>query len=378
MSQQAIPSEADWEQFVAPPPQYIGLDVTQRCNLQCPMCYFHGRTPHDNFVGHDMRLEAIDRLAPVWPTAQEVTLTGGGEPLLLRSFPQFIDKCHDYNPNLRVKFISNGVLMNERTARIVIEKRVYHIEFSIDGTIHYGHVGGGANYAHVKNNLRRLARLKKEYDVQEPIIGIAFVAMRDNLCELPSVIEFASEIEATVRFQPLSPTTEEQRSQNVFRYVAYTRQVLEECQARAQQLGVSFESLNMTPDLGSAPRPCDVPQKWLWLSHDGRLRPCCGGVQLGQSIYEKGLDLLRDVWNGPVIRRLRWELNTGSYGEICRQCPTLWNTIENQERAIPKTPEEQIARQQERIYELGTHLAAIRRGKVMRLMRTVNHLMGKE
>ena len=55
------------------------------------------------------------------------------------------------------------------------------------------------------------------------------------------------------------------------------------------------------------------------------------------------------------------------------------NTIENQERAVPTDPlEQQIIQLESRILELEAHLDAIRRGKVMRILRKVDRLLGKE
>lgn len=45
MNDQNVPSGVELERYIATPPQFIGLEVTQRCNLQCPMCSFHGRVP---------------------------------------------------------------------------------------------------------------------------------------------------------------------------------------------------------------------------------------------------------------------------------------------------------------------------------------------
>jgi MoaA/NifB/PqqE/SkfB family radical SAM enzyme len=385
-------SESELEQYIMPPPKYLGLEVTQRCNLRCPMCHEHGPNPHSEFVGRDMKLDVLDLLAPTLRTAHEVLLSGSGEPIVLPNFFEFVDKCHEHNPDLDVTFISNGVLFNERVCRTVIEKRVHLIEFSMDGTIQYGHVGGGADYDRVKDNLRRLARLKEEYGVKEPYVNIAFVAMRDNLCELPDLIEFASEIDAVVRVQPLSPITEEQRNQNVFRHVDYTLRALNKCKVQADQLGVKFEYKNMKEDLEQVPHRCNVPDTWLWMTYEGMLTPCCGGLTTGRNIYEPDLDV-QEIWNGAYMLRLRWELATGNYNDTCRQCPLLWNTLEGQERALsPHPPEKQVELYKKQIksyseqlkqleYDkqvLMAHIEAIRRGKVMRILRMMDRLLGRE
>lgn len=383
-----VPSEAEMTRFAAPSPRFIALEVTRRCNLRCPMCHPHTHTPHSEYMGKDMSLDVVDLLASTLRTAREVWLSGGGEPLLLPNFADFVDRCHAYNPDIDVKFISNGVLLSERKARMVIGKRVHLVELSMDGTIQYGHMGGGADYDRVKENLRQFARLREEYGVEEPHINIVFVAMRDNLCELPDLIEFASEIGAEIQVQPLSPATEEQRNQNLFRHVDYALRMLDACESRAQQLGVQFGYNGMTGNMDQTPRDCRSPYTSLWVTYSGELCPCCGGLRIGRNVYEDDLSV-ENVWNGPFMRRLRWELATDNRNDICSRCPMVHNTIENHERAVPPHPLEQqvhslvelhrqeTAHLEDRILRLESHIEAIRRGRVMRVLRAVDRLVGR-
>jgi hypothetical protein len=130
---------------------------------------------------------------------------------------------------------------------------------------------------------------------------------------------------------------------------------------------------------------CEVPNIWLWVSFDGGLRPCCAGLTTGRNIYEDNLSV-EDIWNGPFMRRLRWELDTGRYNDFCKHCPLTCNTIENQERGLPSIPlaeyiaqlEREITDSKNQIYLLEAHLEEVRNGKVMRLLRTMEQLLGKE
>lgn len=383
MNASTVPSELVLEQYIAPPPELVVLEVTMRCNLRCPMC-FHGSTPHSVFAGKDMDLETVDLLGPVLRTAREVVLGGGGEPLVMPDLARFAEKCHRHNPDIDVVLISNGLLLTEQNARMTIEKQVHRIDFSMDGTIQYGHVGGGADYDRVRDNLRLLNRLKGDYGTEEPHIRIVFVAMRDNLCELPALIEFVQEVGAAVCVQPISPATEEQRNQNLFRHSSYARRALQDCIARARERGVALEVRNMDSDLSQKPRKCRAACESLWVSFDGSLSPCCGGISTGRNIHEADLSL-EELWNGPDMRRLRWELETENYNDTCRSCSIRWNSIENQERSIPQeSPAERItclteqnARLTTQITQLSEHLTAIRNGRVMRFLRTVDRLVGR-
>jgi MoaA/NifB/PqqE/SkfB family radical SAM enzyme len=380
-----VPSEIELKRFVLPPPRYIGLEVTDRCNLRCPMCHFHGRKSwSESAAKGDMRLEVIDLLAPVMRTAHVVWLRGPGEPLLLDGFFDYVDKCHEYNPDIHVQTVSNGTLLSERNARLLVEKHVHTIEFSIDGTIQYGHVGGGADVDRVKEHVRRLVRLKREYNVAEPHINVSFVAMRDNLCELPGLIEFAAEIGAKVRIQPLFPASEAQRDQNILRHLDYTLRILDECKSKAERLGVVIIDKDLADSLAQLPGKCEMPNDWLWVTPDGVLAPCCHGLTIERSIYEENLSVA-EVWNSSTMCRLRWELATRNYNDICRRCVLISNTAEGLERAISPYSFEQaiellehrIAHLEDRNQYLESHIEAIRQGKVMRVLRFVDRLLGR-
>jgi MoaA/NifB/PqqE/SkfB family radical SAM enzyme len=361
------PTDADLDEFAMPPPVHVNLEVTARCNLQCPMCAIHATTPHADFAHTDMKLEVVDLLGRSIHAAETVLLTGGGEPLLLRDFTSFIHRVREYNPGAKITFISNGTTMTERQAHMVIEKGIHSIEFSMDGTIQYGHVGGGADYARVKDNLRRLALLKQEAGVEEPHMVITFVAMRDNLVELPDLLEFAGEIGAAgVMVQPISPSFWSHQDQNIFRHVDYARQVLHKCSAMAKEIGVPLDVRNMDFDMSDTPKECLVPFNEVWVSHDGRLKPCCGGIESMGSVYGEGLLLKKDFvfqefWNGPEIKRLRWELRTGNYRDTCRRCPILWNSPE--QGLIALSEEEDIAQLREQVDQLTAYVEQMQSGR---------------
>ncbi len=71
-----------------PYPAKLFVELTTRCNLQCPMCL---KQRHDaEFVEGDISADIFTALLPALPTLEALVLNGIGEPLLHPRLDDFI------------------------------------------------------------------------------------------------------------------------------------------------------------------------------------------------------------------------------------------------------------------------------------------------
>ena len=91
----------------------------------------------------------------------------------------------------RVEIITNGALLDEARTRALIDLAVDGLWVSIDGASRecYAGVRGDGDLPAVMTNLERLRDLKIALRSQLPRLGIAFVALKRNLAELPEVLK---------------------------------------------------------------------------------------------------------------------------------------------------------------------------------------------
>ena len=140
-------------------PTEIQVEVTNVCNLSCPMC------PHTfgNLQIEDMPVARFERILDQVAFATDVILTGWGEPLMHPEFLRFLDLCRERRPGAKVRFTTNGYLLNEERAKEVLARGVTRVAFSFDEVPHdgaadtLGHVPSKAALA----NAERFCALRK-------------------------------------------------------------------------------------------------------------------------------------------------------------------------------------------------------------------------
>lgn len=121
---------------------------------------------------------------------------GLGEPLAHRSTLQWVERAKSMG--LKVELITNGTLLNEKRSRQLIAAGLDTLWVSIDGASpeSYADVRLGAELSRVIQNLSRFDSLRPGGHFPKPEIGIAFVAMRRNIHELPAVISLGQRLGA--------------------------------------------------------------------------------------------------------------------------------------------------------------------------------------
>jgi MoaA/NifB/PqqE/SkfB family radical SAM enzyme len=165
----------------------VYVEPTSRCNLTCKTCI---RNAWDESQGDmadgtfDLVLKCLEEL----PSRPTVFFGGFGEPLLLANIAEMIKRAKQVAG--KVELITNGILLTESCARKLIESGLDTLWVSVDGVTpeSYADIRIGAELPKVLENIRRLAFMRHETS-RRPEIGIAFVAMRKNIGDLPALIK---------------------------------------------------------------------------------------------------------------------------------------------------------------------------------------------
>jgi MoaA/NifB/PqqE/SkfB family radical SAM enzyme len=173
----------------------IYVEPTNACNLNCVTCM---RNVWEEPVGR-MDAATFDRvLAGVraLPEPPILFFGGLGEPF---THPDLLDMIREAKrQELTVEAITNGILLDERRARALIDLGLDTLWVSIDGASPecYADVRREDHLPQVLANLERLRDLKIQTRCARPTLGISFVAMRRNLAELPEVLRLEHRVGA--------------------------------------------------------------------------------------------------------------------------------------------------------------------------------------
>ncbi len=176
------------------------VEITNLCNLSCSTCMRnvwqveYGCMSEQTFA---CLLSGIQAFSP----KPEIFFGGYGEPL---SHPGCLDMIEQAKSlGLKVSLITNGILLSEEVSRRLIELGLDRLWVSLDGASPecYLDIRLGNALPGIIENLKRLRALQvQQYGFygygRLPRLGIAFVAMKRNIHDLPEIIRLGSELGA--------------------------------------------------------------------------------------------------------------------------------------------------------------------------------------
>lgn len=192
----------------------IYIEPTVACNLDCITCF---RNAWEQPIGR-MAEETFERtyagLVELSPKP-DVYFGGIGEPLFHPKTIEWIWRVKKLG--VKVELITNGTILNEKISRQLIDAGLDVLWVSLDGATpeSYADVRLGAELPNVLENLRRLFKMRKGGHFPIPEIGVAFVAMKRNIADLPKIIKmghsFGAKYYSVSNIQPATADMQEDR-----------------------------------------------------------------------------------------------------------------------------------------------------------------------
>lgn len=316
---------------------FAQIEPVGQCNLRCRMCPIQFRQdgpPHGPlaFMSYEMFCGLIDDM----PALKTLHLQGMGEPLM---HPRFFDMVrYASDRGIAVTTNTNLTLLSERRARQCLESGLVQLHASLDAATAetYEHIRVRARFARVTRNLERLLRLRRKLGVTQPQVNLVVVAMRENLHELPTVVELAHRVgvdsvsvqqlchdfgEASLpaHYRPMREFVDAQTLRND--EATRVRHYFDEARRRSQELGMKLRLPRTEPRAPSDKRRCDWPWQGPYISYQGDAMPCCmvatpDRVNLG-NMAQHGVDA---VWNDAPYEEFRAALDSPTPPDVCRSC----------------------------------------------------------
>jgi len=194
----------------------VYIEPTVACNLDCITCFRNawdqpiGRMTDETFAHI---LDGLKALKPI----PHVYFGGIGEPLFHPRTVEWIRQIKALGAH--VEMITNGTILVEKKARELVEAGLDTLWVSLDGATpeSYADVRLGAELPQVVENVKRLAKMRKGGHYPKPEIGVAFVAMKRNINELPQIIQLGKSIGAKhFSVSNVQPATEEMQSDRLY------------------------------------------------------------------------------------------------------------------------------------------------------------------
>jgi len=174
-------------------PLHMQLELTNYCNLRCPICPCG--SGHLQRQPRAMDIALLERLlAEVGPYLLTASLWGWGESLLHPRLSEVLAAVRRY-PVVSLLSTNGQNLNDERVIAALLANPPTFLIVAIDGLTDETNTRFrvGARLAPALEGVRRLAELKQERRQHLPVLHMRYIVMKQNQHELPSLEGFARE-----------------------------------------------------------------------------------------------------------------------------------------------------------------------------------------
>ena len=339
----------------------VYVEATNQCNLDCVTCMRNAWDEPPGQMSATVFERVLDGLRTVQP-APSVFFGGFGEPLTHPHIVEMVAQARQ--AGAVVELITNGMLLSEPMLRGLAAAGLDRLWVSLDGATpeHYADVRLGAALPQVIANLRRLKEMRDLLPLPALRLGIAFVAMKRNIGDLPELVRLGKSLGAD-RFSVSNvlPHTAALRDE-----MLYTRSFIESTQVHSEwapridlprmdidaRTGESLiQPLSQRhwltiarQDLDGARCTCPFVEKAsVSIRWDGAVAPCLALLHTHESYLDNRArkssafsvgnlqqQTLLEVWNDPAYRDLRERLLRFDFSP-CAMCNSCEMAGSNQE-----------------------------------------------
>jgi len=289
-------------------PRFLVVELTQTCNLHCPMCRQDGSSTR----GRTMPTELFERVGQeLFPLAEMVDLRGWGESLILPEIIELIETTASFG--VKIRFVTNLSFRRDEVLKTLAEYGCY-VAVSIDAADPnlFRILRGGARLEQVTSNLDYLASEYQKCFGNTDLLHITTTVQRPALQDLVKIIDLAADYGIkevrlfSVTVEPNSPLDIENEQKSV-------DAALTAVANRARQRGIR---LVVGTRMGSMPaNPTDVPTcihpwAYAYISYAGAVGFCDHLIGIPGEPYHIGhleTASFEEIWNSPAWQSLRQE-----------------------------------------------------------------------
>jgi MoaA/NifB/PqqE/SkfB family radical SAM enzyme len=328
---------------VLPLPRSIYIEPTSRCNELCQQC---PRTLLSREEDRDLTYDEFRSIVDQFPVLDRVVLHGLGEPLLNKDLPRMIRYLKERGTY--VLFNSNGILLNEKRGQALIGAGLDEYRLSMDGSTRqmYARVRGVDAFDKIWRNVRAFIARQKAQNASKPVVSLWFTAMRENLQELPGLVNLAADaginevyMQRLVYFEAGLAASK----QSLFRRAMPSElELVQQCEQICKERGITFNaSGSATPlqslirDFGERPwSGCRRPYTLTYITSSGNVLSCCFapfGHRSAKEYREERVlgnvfqEPITAIWQGERYQAFRHAFESDQPARHCSQCGLNWS-----------------------------------------------------
>lgn len=295
-------------------PVKVQMEITNRCNLACKMC---PRGQMDLPL-EDMPMETFETIISNIQDPDYLILTGWGEPLTNPNFFRMVTLAKEKLPKTKIRFTTNGTLLNSEYCKIIINAGIDRVTVSLDVISCNDRNADMAhpNTGEVLKNIKELLNLRGKK--KHPKVFLQTVIQPDGMEKIISVIGFG--VDAGIDYLNLARLDTRRNSSLIRPSLQEELRIIRYAKKEARHLGLKIFSINNQSFLirlaGHFDKVCLHSMDSIYVTINGKITPCCdlrNFVAGDLSVSE-----LHSIWHGPKFRDFR-----RNQLMICKKCDAL-------------------------------------------------------
>jgi radical SAM protein with 4Fe4S-binding SPASM domain len=310
---------AESESSILKSPITITLELVNRCNLKCVMCWTDNHSMKKGELSVDKIAGFLNKFRDSGTPIPAVIVGLGSEPLLYREVKEVISACKEAGV-MDIFFGTNAVLLDEDLSRFLIENEVTRLEVSLDAATEstYKKIRSKDKLALVESNIKKFIEIRNSMGKKIPVVRLAFVVQEFNYHERKLFLEKWSGVVDYVDFQQMSDfSSVSSRLGKDLAFYLFDDETDEEKKKLTDALR---DKLQVQQGSAGAELFCPYPFNSLNVWANGDISPCCcfhGRALTIGNVSDKNLE---DVWRGREMQALRQEILDGRLNRVCRSC----------------------------------------------------------
>jgi radical SAM protein with 4Fe4S-binding SPASM domain len=284
-------------------PKMISVEVTSRCNLNCPFCLVGmqnqlASTEHDLLprgLG-TMEMDLYEKIVKdsVAFGIAKMQLHFQGEPLLHTKIHDMVALAKE--AGLATQMFTNGLPLTDAMAERLLDAGLDMLRFSVDGVSEevYQKNRVGGQFWRVQRNMKMMTAKARER--KSPIrLEWQMIAMRNNEHEIPKAKVMAAEMGINFFVKTFAVTDPEAVPTN------------EEYQRKLHL------------------KPCSDIYRAIFVYYNGDVVPCCYDIAGKAIVGNLARQSLGEIWDGPAYADLRHRIDNAyrrpeDEPELCKSC----------------------------------------------------------
>lgn len=280
-------------------PTTVVLELVNRCNLECVMCYQGFRNDaKKSTIDTDTLQKIFDDFKKNKLPALMLSIS---EPLLYKEFDKVLNLARNANI-MDILLFTNGILLNEKNSKKILDSSVTRLFVSIDGATSetYNKVRipvsdrlkNSNRLSELEKNIKKFIDMREDLNLELPIVRTSFVALDLNLSEKEKFIN---------KWIKVVDSVEVQRETSIKAY----------SDIKSGKYNIKGSVLNYD---------CSEPWGQVTIYSDGTVTPCCNTVGRNLPIGNIKENTLSEIWNGSEMTTVRKGFLENNPSNVCKSC----------------------------------------------------------